>query len=134
MAVTYQTEGVKMPDIKKRETTEWIKAVAASYGKRLGEIAYIFCSDEKILEMSASICNMTTTRILLLSIIVKAIVYQATYSLAWTRYAPIAEQFGASYEDELHRVIIHGILHLCGINDKEVPENGKLWKLRRIKH
>ena len=35
-----------MPDIKKRETTEWIKAVAASYGKRLGEIAYIFCSDE----------------------------------------------------------------------------------------
>ena len=66
MAVTYQTEGVKMPDIKKRETTEWIKAVAASYGKRLGEIAYI--------------CNMTTTRTLLLSIIVKAIVYQVTYS------------------------------------------------------
>ncbi len=52
MAVTYQTEGVKMPDIKKRETTEWIKAVAASYGKRLGEIAYIFCSDEKILEVN----------------------------------------------------------------------------------
>ncbi len=39
MAVTYQTEGIKMPEIKKRETTEWIKAVAASYGKRLGEIA-----------------------------------------------------------------------------------------------
>ena len=52
MAVTYQTEGVKMPDIKKRETTEWIKTVAASYGKRLGEIAYIFCSDEKILEVT----------------------------------------------------------------------------------
>lgn len=52
MAVTYQTEGIKMPEIKKRETTEWIKAVAASYGKRLGEIAYIFCSDEKILEVN----------------------------------------------------------------------------------
>lgn len=34
MAVTYQTEGVKMPDIKKRETTEWIKSVAATYGKK----------------------------------------------------------------------------------------------------
>ena len=33
-----------------------------------------------------------------------------------------AEQFGASYEDELHRVIIHGILHLCGINDKDPGE------------
>lgn len=47
MAITYQTEGIKMPDIKKRETTEWIKAVAATYEKRIGEIAYIFCSDKK---------------------------------------------------------------------------------------
>ena len=52
MAITYQTEGIKMPDIKKRETTEWIKAVAATYEKRIGEIAYIFCSDEKILEVN----------------------------------------------------------------------------------
>lgn len=50
--ISYQTDGVEMPDIKKRETTEWIKAVAASYGKRIGEIAYIFCSDEKILEVN----------------------------------------------------------------------------------
>ena len=48
--ITYQTEDIEMPAIKKRETTEWIKAVAATYGKKVGEIAYIFCSDEKILE------------------------------------------------------------------------------------
>ena len=42
--ISYQTDGVKMPDIKKKETTEWIKEVAACYGKRVGEIAYIFCS------------------------------------------------------------------------------------------
>ena len=45
--ISYQTDGVEMPSIKKRETTEWIKSVAATYGKRVGEIAYIFCSDEK---------------------------------------------------------------------------------------
>ena len=50
--VSYQTDGVEMPVLKKRETTEWIKAVAATYGKRIGEIAYIFCSDEKILEVN----------------------------------------------------------------------------------
>ena len=50
--ISYQTDGVKMPDIKKKETTEWIKEVAACYGKRVGEIAYIFCSDEKILEVN----------------------------------------------------------------------------------
>lgn len=60
MAVTYQTEGVKMPDIKKRETTEWIKNVAASYGKRLGEIAYIFFSSSSSSAISCSICAQTT--------------------------------------------------------------------------
>lgn len=50
--ITYQTEGVEMPAIKKRETTAWIKAVAETYGKKVGEIAYIFCSDEKILEVN----------------------------------------------------------------------------------
>ena len=50
--ITYQTEGVEMPAIHKRETTEWIKAVAQTHGKRVGEIAYIFCSDEKILEVN----------------------------------------------------------------------------------
>ena len=50
--ISYQTDGVEMPAIKKRETTEWIKSVAATYGKRTGEIAYIFCSDEKILEVN----------------------------------------------------------------------------------
>ena len=89
MAVTYQTEGVKMPEIKKRETTEWIKAVAASYGKRLGEIAYIFCSDEKILEVNRQICNTTIIRILSLLTIVRVTVCPAICSLAWIRYAPM---------------------------------------------
>ena len=74
MAVTYQTEGVKMPDIKKRETTEWIKSVAATYGKKVGE----------------SLDTVKTN----------------------------SEQFKTTYDEELHRIIIHGILHLCGINDK----------------
>ena len=89
MAVTYQTEGIKMPEIKKRETTEWIKAVAASYGKRLGEIAYIFCSDEKILEVNRQYLNTTTTRTSLLSTIVRATACPETYSSAWIRYAPM---------------------------------------------
>ncbi|MBR5634267.1 MAG: rRNA maturation RNase YbeY, partial [Prevotella sp.] len=52
MMISYQTEGVRMPDIKKRETTRWIKAVAATYGKKIGEIGYLFCDDEKILEVN----------------------------------------------------------------------------------
>ena len=52
MAVSYFAEDVKMPAIKKRERTDWIRRVASGYGKKCGDIAYIFCSDEKILEVN----------------------------------------------------------------------------------
>ena len=89
MAVTYQTEGIKMPEIKKRETTEWIKAVAASYGKRLGEIAYIFCSDEKILEVNRQYLQHDYYTDIITSTIVRATACPETYSSAWIRYAPM---------------------------------------------
>ena len=84
--ISYQTDGVKMPDIKKKETTEWIKEVAACYGKRVGEIAYIFCSDEKILEVNRQYLQHDYYTDIITSIIVKAIVYQVTYSSVWIRY------------------------------------------------
>ena len=118
MAVTYQTEGVKMPDIKKRETTEWIKAVAASYGKRLGEIAYIFCSDEKIMEVNRQYLQHDYYTDIITFDYCEGDRLSGDLFISLDTIRTNAEQFGASYEDELHRVIIHGILHLCGINDK----------------
>ena len=50
--ITYNVEGVKMPKIKKRETTAWIRAVAKSYGRRVGEVGYMFVNDDKILEVN----------------------------------------------------------------------------------
>ena len=50
--ISYNTDGVKMPGIKKRLNNSWIKAVAACYGKKVGDIAYIFVNDEKILEVN----------------------------------------------------------------------------------
>ncbi len=116
--ISYQTEGIEMPAIKKRETTEWIKKVAADYGKRVGEIAYIFCSDEKILEVNRQYLQHDYyTDIITFD-------YCAGNRLSGDLFISLdtvrtnAEQFNQPYERELHRVIIHGILHLCGINDK----------------
>ena len=50
--ITYEAEGVKFPNIKKRETSNWIRQVAESYGKRIGEIGYLFVNDDKILEIN----------------------------------------------------------------------------------
>ena len=133
MAVTYQTEGVKMPDIKKRETTEWIKAVAASYGKRLGEIAYIFCSDEKILEVNRQYLQHDYYTDIITFDYCEGDRLSGDLFISLDTIRTNAEQFGASYEDELHRVIITEFF-TCAASTIKAPENGRLWKLRRIKH
>ena len=50
--ITYNVDGVKMPKIKKRDTSAWIRKVAASHGRKVGEIGYMFVDDEKILEVN----------------------------------------------------------------------------------
>lgn len=116
--ITYNTDGVKMPSIKKRENTAWVKAVAASYGKRVGEIAYIFVDDEKILEVNRQYLGHVITRTSSRSITAEGDVISGDLFISLDTVRTNAEQVGATYEEELHRVIIHGILHLCGINDK----------------
>ena len=118
MAVTYQTEGIKMPEIKKRETTEWIKAVAASYGKRLGEIAYIFCSDEKILEVNRQYLQLDFYTDIITFDFSEGKKLSCDLFISLDTVHTNAEQFDAAYETELYRVIIHDLLHICGINDK----------------
>ena len=118
MAVTYQTEGVKMPDIKKRETTEWIKSVAASYGKKVGEIAYIFCSDEKILEVNRQYLQHDYYTDIITFDYCEGDRLSGDLFISLDTVKTNSEQFKTTYDEELHRIIIHGILHLCGINDK----------------
>jgi probable rRNA maturation factor len=116
--VTYNTDGVKMPSIKKRENTAWVKAVAASYGKRVGEIAYIFVDDEKILEVNRQYLGHDYYTDIITFDYCEGDVISGDLFISLDTVRTNAEQMGATYEEELHRVIIHGILHLCGINDK----------------
>ena len=116
--ITYNTDGVKMPSIKKRENTAWVKAVAASYGKRVGEIAYIFVDDEKILEVNRQYLGHDYFTDIITFDYCEGDVISGDLFISLDTVRTNAEQVGATYEEELHRVIIHGILHLCGINDK----------------
>lgn len=116
--ITYQSEDIKMPSIKKRETTEWIKAVAASYQKKVGEITYIFCSDEKILEVNRQYLEHDYYTDIITFDYTEGNRISGDLFISLDTVRTNAEQFGQPYERELHRVIIHGILHLCGINDK----------------
>ena len=116
--ITYNCEGVKMPNIKKRDTSAWIKRVAAEHGRKVGEIGYMFVDDEKILEVNREYLghDYYTDIITFDYDEGDRIIGDLVISLDTVRTN--AEQFGKPYDEELHRVIIHGILHLCGINDK----------------
>ena len=120
--IIYEAEGVKFPNIKKRETTAWIRKVAASYGKKVGEIGYMFVDDDKILEVNNQFLGHDYyTDIITFDYCEDDIISGDIYISVDTVFTN-ADQFGRPYDEELHRVIIHGILHLCGINDKGTGE------------
>ena len=116
--ISYQTDGTKMPDIKKRETSAWIKKIAATYGKKCGDIAYIFCNDEKILEVNKEYLQHDYYTDIITFDYSEADSISGDLFISLDTVRSNSEQLGVGYEQELHRVIIHGILHLCGINDK----------------
>ena len=116
--ITYQTEGVEMPSIDQEKITAWIKEVAATYGKIVGEVAYMFCSDEHILKVNREFLQHDYYTDVITFDYCHGRVLSGDIVLSLDTVRSNAEQFNTPYETELHRVIIHGILHLCGINDK----------------
>lgn len=118
MAITYQTDGVRMPAIKKRETNAWIKKVAAKYGRKVGDIAYIFCSDEKILEVNRKYLQHDYYTDIITFDYCEDDIISGDLFISLDTVRTNSEEFGTEYDEEFYRTVIHGILHLCGINDK----------------
>ena len=116
--ITYQTDGVKLPSIKKRDNNAWIKAVAAQYGKRVGDVAYIFCDGERILAVNRDYLQRDYYADIITFDYTEGDVISGDLFISLDTVRTNAEQFGQDFERELYRVIIHGILHLCGIDDK----------------
>ena len=116
--ITYNADGVKMPKIKRKDTTAWIKAVAQTYGKKVGEVGYMFVNDEKILEINNEYLGHDYYTDVITFDYDEGDVVNGDIVISLDTVRTNAEMFGKAYEDELYRVIIHGILHLCGLNDQ----------------
>ena len=116
--ITYQTDGTRMPDIKKRLTTAWIRNVAATYGKKVGDVNYIFCNDERILEVNREYLQRDYYTDIITFDYTEGDTISGDLFISLDTVKTNSEQFATEYDEELHRTIIHGILHLCGINDK----------------
>jgi len=118
MAIRYYAEDVKVPAIKRRTVSNWIKTVADGYGFKVGEICYIFCSDEKILEVNKDYLQHDYYTDIITFDYTEGGTISGDLFISLDTVKTNAEKFKATYMEELHRTIIHGVLHLCGINDK----------------
>ena len=138
--IQFYAEEIAFPAIQQEQIRTWVKAVAASYGKKTGDISYIFCSDEKILEVNRQYLQHDYYTDIITFDYTSGSKIAGDLFISLDTVRTNAEQFAASYEEELHRTIIHGILHLCGINDKgpgereimEAAENRALDLLREL--
>lgn len=118
MAIAYYAEEVKLPAIKKKAVGDWIRKVAALYGKRAGDISYIFCSDEKILEVNKQYLQHDYYTDIITFDYSEGTKISGDLFISLDTVKSNSDMFGTNYVEELHRIIIHGVLHLCGINDK----------------
>lgn len=116
--ITYQSEGISMPHIARRATTAWIRQVAATYGMKVGDVGYMFVNDERILEVNREYLQHDYYTDIITFDYSEDEVINGDIVISLDTVRTNAEAQHTEYDEELHRVIIHGILHLCGIDDK----------------
>ncbi len=116
--IQWIAEGVDMPDIDTALLAEWIGKVAAEHDRILGPLTYIFCNDERILEVNRQFLQHDYYTDIITFDYTRGRRISGDMFISLDTVATNAETVGATYANELRRVIIHGVLHLCGINDK----------------
>jgi len=119
--IHFTTDSIEMPALDERKIGRWIRAVAADYGFSVGNINYIFCSDERELAVNREFLghDYYTDVITFDYSTVSTLNGDIFISLDTVRSN--AEMVGVTFEKELYRIIIHGVLHLTGQGDK-TPE------------
>lgn len=118
MTIQFYAEGIELPAIHQEAVRRWVRAVAETYGKKVGDICYIFCSDEKILEVNRQYLQHDYYTDIITFDYTGGNKISGDLFISLDTVRTNAEKFQTDYNEELHRTIIHGILHLCGINDK----------------
>jgi rRNA maturation RNase YbeY len=129
MAVFYESMSLPVPEIKRRKMSRWIKQVIAWYRKNPGAINYIFCSDEEILQINRQYLNHDYYTDIITFDYTENDTVSGDLFISLDTVKSNAEKFETDYSDELSRVMIHGVLHLCGLKDKSLEEE----KLMRLK-
>ena len=119
MTISWLTRNVEFPDVIVKELIEeWLPKVAAAHGKQIGTLTYILTDDEGILAVNRQFLQHDYYTDIITFDYSKRKMVSGDIYISLDTVATNAEQFDQNPIRELHRVLAHGLLHLCGINDK----------------
>lgn len=117
--ITFQFVDTTLPRLDKDLAKQWIREVVLHHGKTLGQICYVFCSDEHLLSINQAFLNHDFyTDIITFPTNESDTIISGELYISTDRIADNATQLGRPYDEEMYRVIIHGVLHLIGYKDK----------------
>ena len=124
--ISFQTENIAFPPIKRNDTKKWIKKIADLYERKVGDVNYIFCNDERILEVNNQyLAHDYYTDIITFDYSREGVIAGDIF-ISLDTVLSNSEKFNTNYHEELHRVMIHGVLHLCGVGDTSEEEEKKM--------
>lgn len=138
MPITFQVEKIKF-NLKKKITIKlWIAKVLQLEKKQVGQINFLFTNDEEILKKNIQFLKHNTYTDIITFNYCKDKIINGDIIISIDRVKENAEKFKSDFEEELKRVLIHGVLHLCGYNDKKTADTELMrkkenWALKQIR-
>lgn len=129
--INFFTQDIKFTLKNKTKVRQWLTTVAKKEGAQIAELNYIFCSDNYLLDLNKKHLNHNTlTDIITFDTAVTSSVVEKQITgdifISIERITENAEKFNVSREHELHRVMVHGLLHLLGYKDKKPADKAQM--------
>ena len=128
MAIHFHSEQIDFPDIDKKSIKNWIKTVIDSHKSKVGDLNYIFTSDENILAINNKYLEHNYYTDVITFDYTENKVISGDIFISLETVKTNSEKFEQAYPQELKRVIIHGVLHLIGFKDKTEPDAKEMRK------
>jgi rRNA maturation RNase YbeY len=118
MPISFNNQSIPFNLKEKAKLKLWIKSITEKENHVIGTINYVFCSDAELLEINIKHLNHNTFTDIITFDYTEGTKINSDIFISVERVSENAKKFQVPFEEELHRVMIHGILHLCGYKDK----------------
>jgi rRNA maturation RNase YbeY len=128
MAIYFSTENIAFDLKNKLKVKKWISDIIKAQNKKVGDISYLFCDDAYLIEVNRTYLDHDTYTDIITFDYVEGDLISGDIMISVERVKENAQLFNTSFDQELHRVIIHGILHLLGQGDKTDKQAAQMRK------